>query len=197
MATNVLGQAVDTLTRNWWLVALRGLAALLFGVLTIFRPGVTLAALILLFGGYAVASGILTIVAAIANRHGEARWVPLLISGLLSVAVGVITFIMPGITAMVLLYLIAAWAIVTGIWEIVAAIRLRKIITGEWLLVLGGVLSVAFGLFLVAFPGAGALTVTLWIGTYAIMLGIVSIALGFRLRSWGHEHGTDRAARVA
>ena len=197
MVAGMVEHAVGMLARNWWLVALRGVAALVFGVLTIFRPGITLAALILLFGGYAVAGGILTIVAAIANRHGEARWGSLLLSGVLSLVVGILTFMMPGVTGLVLLYLIAAWAIVTGVSEIIAAIRLRKFITGEWLLVVAGALSVLFGIFLVVFPGAGALAVTLWIGTYAIMAGILLIALGFRLRSWGHAHDTRRAAGVA
>jgi uncharacterized membrane protein HdeD (DUF308 family) len=196
MVEQTLERSVDTIVRNWWLVALRGLAALLFGVLTIFRPGVTLAALILLFGAYAIANGVFAIVAAIANRRGEPHWVSLLISGALSIALGILTFFMPGVTGLVLLYLIAAWAIVTGVSEIATAVRLRRVITGEWILILAGVLSVLFGLVLVVFPGAGALAVTLWIGTYAIMLGILLLALAFRLRSWGHGHGMHGAARV-
>lgn len=190
------GQTVDTLIRNWWLVALRGVVALLFGVLTIFRPGVTLAALILLFGAYAVVNGLFTIVAAIANRHGERHWVSLIVSGLLSIALGILTFLMPGVTGIVLLYLIAAWAIVTGIGEIVTAIRLRRVITGEWFLILTGVVSVLFGLLLIVVPGAGALAVTLWIGTYAMIIGIMLLALAFRLRSWGHDHVTDATIRA-
>lgn len=190
------GQTVDTLIRNWWLVALRGVVALLFGVLTIFRPGVTLAALILLFGAYAVVNGLFTIVAAIANRHGERHWVWLIVSGVLSIALGVLTFLMPGVTGIVLLYLIAGWAIVTGIGEVMTAIRLREVITGEWLLILAGVVSVLFGLLLIVFPGAGALAVVLWIGTYAIVIGILLLALAFRLRSWGHDHATRGAARA-
>jgi len=194
MVANTLGQSTDTLIRNWWLVVLRGIVALIFGVLTIFRPGVTLAALILLFGAYAVVNGVFAVVAAIAHRRGERHWVSLLLSGVLSIALGIVAFVLPGLTALSLLYVIAAWAIVTGVAEIATAIRLRRVITGEWLLVIAGVLSVLFGLFLVVFPGAGALTVTLWIGTYAIMLGILLIALGFRLRSWGHAHGTVEAS---
>ena len=102
---------------------------------------------------------------------------------------------MPGVTAIVLLYFIAAWAIVTGVAEIAAAIRLRKVITGEWLLVVAGVLSVLFGLFLVMFPKAGALAVVLWIGAYATTLGSVLIALAFRLRSWGRGRGAGETLR--
>ena len=179
---------VETLTRNWGLVALRGIVAILFGVLTIFYPAITLATLILLFGAYAFVDGIFMALAAIANRHGEPRWVALLIGGLLGVAAGLVTLFMPGITAVVLVSLVAAWAILTGIAEIVAAIRLRKEITGEWILVLAGVLAVAFGLLLFVRPGAGALAVVLWIGVYALIYGIVLLALGFRLRSWGRTH---------
>lgn len=188
---------VDVLARNWWLVALRGVAALLFGLLTLFNPAVTLAALVLLFGAYALVDGVFTIVSALANRHGESHWVALLVGGVLSVALGVLTFLMPGVTAVVLLYCVAAWAIVTGGAQIAAAIRLRKVITGEWLLALAGVLSVAFGLVLVVFPGAGALAVALWIGAYAIVLGIVLIAFAFRLRSWGRAHNADGTLRMA
>ena len=189
MVEHTLGQTADSIIRNWWLVALRGVVAVIFGVLTIFRPGVTLAALILLFGAYAIVNGIFTVVVAIARHRGEPHWVSLLVSGVLSVALGIVAFVMPRLTALSLLYIIAAWAIVTGVSEVATAIRLRRVITGEWLLVIAGVLSVLFGLFLILFPGAGALAVTLWIGTYAIMLGILLIALAFRLRSWGHAHG--------
>jgi uncharacterized membrane protein HdeD (DUF308 family) len=189
MVVDTLEQNTDTLIRNWWLVALRGAAALVFGVLTILWPRVTLAALILLFGAYAVVNGVFAVVVAVTHRRGEPHWVSLLLSGILSIALGIVAFVLPGLTALSLLYIIAAWAIVTGVAEIATAVRLRRVITGEWLLVIAGVVSVLFGLLLVVFPGAGALAVTLWIGTYAIMLGILLIALAFRLRSWGHAHG--------
>jgi uncharacterized membrane protein HdeD (DUF308 family) len=192
----MVGETGDTLIRNWWLVALRGVAALLFGALAFLRPAATVAALILLFGAYAVVNGVFTIVAAVANRRGEPHWAWLLISGVLSVALGVLTLAMPGVTGIVLLYLIAAWAIVTGVSEIATAIRLRRVITGEWLLIAAGVVSVLFGFFLIVFPGAGALAVVLWIGTYAIILGILLVALGFRLRGWGHDHAIDGTARA-
>lgn len=185
---------VDILARNWGWVMLRGVAALIFGLLALFNPDITIAALVILFGAYALVDGIFTIVSAIANRHGEPHWVALLVGGIVSFAAGVVTFLMPGLTALTLLYLIAAWAIITGILEIVAAIRLREAIRGEWMLILAGVLSVLFGLLLFIEPGAGALAVVLWIGAYAIVFGIVLIMLSFRLRQWHQEFGAGAAA---
>lgn len=185
---------VDLLARNWGWVMLRGVAALVFGLLALFNPGITVAALVILFGAYALVDGISTIISAIANRHGEPHWVALLIGGIVSIAAGVVTFARPGFTALALLYLIAAWAIITGILEIVAAIRLREAIRGEWLLILAGVLSVLFGVLLIVAPGAGALAVVLWIGAYAVVFGIVLIILAFRLRQWHREYGAGTAA---
>jgi uncharacterized membrane protein HdeD (DUF308 family) len=175
---------VEVLARSWGLVVFRGVAALLFGGLTLFMPAIGLATLILVFGAYTLVDGVFTIVSAIRNRRNEPHWAALLFGGIAGVAIGVITFFMPSVTALVLLYLIAGWAVVTGIAEIVAAIRLRKVITGEWLLVVAGVLSVGVGVLLGLFPGAGALAVTLWIGAYALVLGAMLVALGLRLRRW-------------
>jgi uncharacterized membrane protein HdeD (DUF308 family) len=123
--------------------------------------------------------------------------VALMLSGVVGIVIGAVTYFMPNITALALLFLIAAWAIATGIMQIVAAIRLRKVIRGEWLLALAGVLSVLFGFFLAAAPGAGALAVTLWIGAYAILFGVLLIALAFRLRSWQHGHPTGAVPHAA
>lgn len=188
---------VDLLARNWGWVMLRGVAALTFGLLTLFNPAISLGALIILFGAYALVDGIFTIISAIANRHDEEHWVALLIGGIVGVAAGVVTFVMPGLTALVLLYIIAAWAIITGVAEIVAAIRLRRVIAHEWLLILAGVLSVIFGVLLLVAPGAGALAIVLWIGAYATVFGIVVIALAFRLRQWHREYGVGAAAPAA
>jgi uncharacterized membrane protein HdeD (DUF308 family) len=182
------------LTRNWGWVALRGVAALVFGLLTLWNPAMSLAVLILFFGAYALVDGVFAVIAAIANRHGEPHWIALLIGGLAGIVIGVCTFLAPGVTATVLLLFIAAWAIVTGIAQIVAAIRLRRLIRGEWMLGLAGVLSVVFGLLLISRPAAGALAVVLWIGAYAVVLGVVLIALAFRLRAWGREHDTGAMA---
>jgi uncharacterized membrane protein HdeD (DUF308 family) len=179
---------VDVLARNWGMVALRGVLALLFGLLTLFNPAISLVTLVYLYGAYALVDGIFTVVSVIANRRGQQHWVAVLLGGLAGIAAGVITFLMPGLTATILLLFIAAWAIVTGVTQIVAAIRLRKEISGEWLMVFAGILSVVFGVFLAANPGAGALALVLWIGAYAIVLGIILIALAFRLRHWAHDH---------
>jgi uncharacterized membrane protein HdeD (DUF308 family) len=178
----------DVLVRNWPLVALRGVAAVLFGLITMFQPGIGLAALVLLFGVYALADGILGVVLVIMHRNGERHWAAMLIASILSIGAGVLTFLFPGITALALLFVIAAWAVVMGGAEIVTAIRLRKVITGEWLLILAGVLSVAFGVLLALFPWPGALAVVLWIGAYAFVSGILLIVLAFKLRSWARTH---------
>jgi uncharacterized membrane protein HdeD (DUF308 family) len=173
---------VIVLARNWWAIAIRGVAAILFGLLAFLWPGLTLAALVLLFGAYALVDGIFSIVAAVGGRTGDAPWWALLLEGILGVAAGLVTFFMPGLTAVTLVYVIAAWAIVTGVLEIVAAVRLREQITGEWWLVLSGVLSIVFGGLVMLAPAAGALAITLWIGAYALVFGALLLALAFRLR---------------
>ena len=193
----MIEERVDALIRNWWAVVLRGVVAVLFGVLTIFNPGLTVAVLVVMFGAYAVVNGLFTVIQAIANRHGQRHWPTLVVSGVLSVALGLLTFFLPGVTAIALLYLIAAWAILVGITEIMTAVRLRKVVTGEWLLIVAGVVSLLFGVLLIVVPGAGAIAVALWIGTYAIMLGVLLVALGFRLRSWGRDHGYGARARAS
>ena len=179
---------VDMLARNWGWIALRGVAAILFGILVLFNPLISLAVLVLFFGAYALVDGLFTIVAAVANRREEPHWVSLLVSGILAAAIGIATFIWPGITAFALVYLIALWAIVMGIGEIVAAIRLRKAISGEWVLVLTGAVSIGFGVGLALFPGAGALALVVWIGALAVVLGVLRIAFALRLRGWDKEH---------
>ncbi len=176
----------DALARNWWALALRGLLAILFGVAVFVWPGISLAVLVLLFGAYAFVDGLFALIAGI-RQHGTVgneRWWMLIIEGVAGVVAGVLTFIWPGITALVLLFLIAAWAIVTGFFEIVAAIRLRQEISNEWLLALAGIASVVFGVLVFLQPGAGALAILWLIGAYAIVFGILMLVLAFRLRSW-------------
>jgi uncharacterized membrane protein HdeD (DUF308 family) len=174
----------DILIRNWWAVGLRGLCALLFGVVVFFWPLISLLALVFLFGSYVLADGILTIVSAIRAADRKRRWWPLLLQGLVGIAAGIIAFIWPDITAVALLYLIAAWAVITGIFEIVAAVQLRKEIEGEWLLALGGMASVIFGVLLMVFPSAGVLTVIWLIGAYAAAFGVLLLIVAFRLYRW-------------
>jgi uncharacterized membrane protein HdeD (DUF308 family) len=173
---------LETLARNWWAIVLRGVFAVLFGLGAFFWPGITLAVLVLFYGAYLFADGIMAVVWALMGRRaGPFPW-GVFLAGLVSIVGGLLTFFMPGLTALVLLYLIAVWAIVRGIFEIVAAFHLRRELTNEWLLALNGVLSVLFGILLIAAPGAGALAVLWMIGTFAIIVGIVMIVLGFRLK---------------
>lgn len=183
---------LDSLSHNWWVVVLRGLAGMAFGLVTFFAPGISLAALVLVFGAYAFADGVLAIIGAIRREHPGNRWWLLLLEGIAGIAAGVVTLLWPGITALVLLYVIAAWALVTGVLEIAAAIRLRKAIKGEWLLILSGILSVALGVMLVLWPGPGALALVIWIGAYAFVFGALLLALGLRLRSLRPSTGTSR-----
>jgi uncharacterized membrane protein HdeD (DUF308 family) len=181
---------VVVLARNWWALALRGLAAVLFGIMAFAWPGMTLGVLVLLYGAYALVDGVLAIIAAVAGRTSGMPWWALLLEGVLGITVGILTFAWPGITALVLLYLIAAWAVATGVFEVVAAIRLRREIRGEWLLALSGIISVLFGIALVINPVGGALAVVWLIGAYAIAFGVLLIALGFRLRGAAKKFAT-------
>jgi len=173
---------LETLARNWWAIVLRGVFAVLFGLGAFLWPGITLVVLVALYGAYLFADGILAVAWALKGRRAGAFPWGVFLAGLASIIAGVLTFLMPGLTALVLLYLIAAWAIVRGIFEIIAAFHLRRELTNEWLLALNGVLSVLFGILLIAAPGAGALTVLWIIGTFAIIVGVVMIMLGFRLK---------------
>ena len=151
-------------------------------MLTWFLPGLSLAALVLLFGVYALADGVLAIWSAIAGRREHEYWWVLLLEGLLGVGIGVLTFVAPGITALALLLYIAVWAVATGVLEILAAIRLRKEIEGEWLLALAGIASVIFGAWLMVQPGLGALALLWLIATYAIVFGLLLVVLAFKAR---------------
>jgi uncharacterized membrane protein HdeD (DUF308 family) len=170
---------LHTLAANWWALALRGLVAVLFGLLTFFLPGITFVTLVLLFGAYALVDGVFNVIAFF--RVASYQWA-LLVEGVVGIIAGVLTFAWPAISAITLLYVIAFWAIFTGIFEIVAGIRLRKTMTNEWLLLLMGILSLLFGLLILFAPGAGALAIVFWIGAYALLFGIFLLALAFRLR---------------
>lgn len=172
---------VDALARYWWVLVFRGLLAIAFGVLAFLWPGLTLASLVLVFGAYALVDGVSAIVSALRGR-GEEPWWLLVLEGAVGIGIGVLTLLAPGITALALLFYIAIWAIATGVLEIAAALALRKEIEGEWLLVLGGLVSVAFGVLLMARPGAGALAVLWLIGAYAIAFGVLFLFLGLKLR---------------
>ena len=178
-----LGLALRELAENWWLLLLRGVAAIAFGLLAFFWPDLTLLTLIFMWGLYAIADGIIALWAAIASKGGEIapRWW-LAVVGIAGIVAGALAFVWPGMTALVLLMFIASWAIVIGILQIWGAIRLRREIEGEWLLGLSGLLSVAFGVIMFAQPGAGALAVVWLIGWFAILAGCVYIALAVQLK---------------
>ena len=179
-----------TLAANWWSFVLRGVLAVLFGLIAWLMPHVALGALVLLFGAYAIVDGIFNIVAAF-RRTGDDRapWWALLVSGIVSLIAGFVAFFYPGLTALALVFVIAGWAIATGVMSIIAAVRLRRQIEGEWLLALSGVMSVVFGVLAAIFPGAGALAILIWIGAYAVVFGITLIVLGLRLRGWLRRTG--------
>jgi uncharacterized membrane protein HdeD (DUF308 family) len=168
---------------HWWALALRGLFAILFAILTFAFPGLTLRVLVILFGAYAFVDGVVAIISAIRAAHGHGRWGAFLVEGIVGIIAGLVAFFMPLLTLAVLVYLVAAWAVVTGVLEIMAAVRLRRYVTGEWLLVLAGIASVIFGVLVFIAPIAGAIVIALWLGAYALIFGIVLIALAFRLRS--------------
>jgi len=170
-------------TSSWWALVLRGLVAIAFGVLAFVWPQITLTALVFLWGAYALVDGAFAIAAGVKSHGENKRWWVLLLEGILGVAAGLVAFLVPAITALVLLILIAAWAMVTGAFEIAAAIQLRKYIKGEWLLALAGVASVLFALALLFNPAAGALAVVWLIGAYSIVFGVLLIVLGVRLHS--------------
>jgi uncharacterized membrane protein HdeD (DUF308 family) len=171
------------LVRNWWSLVLRGLLGVAIGIVTFFAPGITLGALVILFA-YALLDGIMGLVGAWHASRSRERWGALLLQGLAGIAAAAVTVLWPAITALALVLLIGAWAVVTGIFQIIAAVRLRRHISGEWLLALGGMLSVIFGVLVMVAPLAGALVIAIWFGAYAFVFGVILIALGFRLRAW-------------
>lgn len=182
---NPPGMMLHALARNWWLLLLRGLCAILFGVLTFVWPGLTLVTLVLFYGAFALVDGVLAIIAAIKGGDPAPRWW-LAILGVFGIAAGVLTFLWPGLTALVLLFFIAGWAIAVGVMQIIGAIKLRHEIEGEWLLIAGGVLSIIFGLVMLAMPGAGALALIFVIGAYAIVYGVLLVSFSLRLRRHSH-----------
>ena len=180
------GLVLHALAKNWWLVLLRGVCAIAFGILTFIWPGVSLFSLVLLYGAFALADGVVALMAAISGNTPAPRWW-LAVVGLAGLAAGAVTFLWPGVTAVVLQVLIACWAIVVGVLEIVGAIRLRKEIENEWMLIAAGVVSVLFGILLLAWPGVGLLTLLYAIGSYAIISGVFLSLLALRLRSHAHR----------
>jgi len=169
------------LARYWWLILLRGIAAIIFGVLAFIWPGITLVTLVLFWGAFALVDGVLALVHAIMGDNKGSRWWLALV-GVAGILVGLMTFMMPGVTALVLLFFIAGWAIALGVFQIAGAIRLRKEIDNEWTIGLSGALSVLFGVVLIAAPGAGAIGLIWVIGAYAIVFGILLVMAALKLK---------------
>lgn len=180
---NVVEQFAGVLGRNWWLLLLRGVLAIGFGLLVFAQPQLSLASLVLVFGAFSLADGLVSAWHGLTGKDQDHRWL-LLLDGLIGIGIGVLTLLAPGITALALLFYIAIRAVVQGVLSIVAAVRLRKEIEGEWLLGAAGLASIVFGALLVARPGAGVLAVLWLIGGFAIAIGIMEVALAFRVRGF-------------
>lgn len=187
----MINPVAETVQHNWWLMLLRGIFAIIFGLIALLDPGIALLALIYVFAAYAIIEGVLSLIVAIVERNRLPRWGWLVVEGIAGIIVGILALVWPGLTALVLLFFVAAWAIVTGVLEIAAAFT-----TGSWLLALAGVLSVLFGIILFVHPGAGLLAVLWLLGIYAIIYGVVIIVHAFQLRAgptsplnrWGGIH---------
>ena len=175
------------LAKNWWSLVIRGIAGIVLGILTFVWPGITLVALVFLFGAYALIDGVMSLVGAVRAAEAHERWGVLVLEGIVGIAAAAVTVLWPAITTIALVFVIAAWAVITGALEIGAAIHLQKAISGEWLLIVAGIASVLFGILLVIVPAIGAVVIALWVGAYAFIFGILMVALGFKLRSWGHD----------
>ncbi|MGA8534445.1 MAG: HdeD family acid-resistance protein [Candidatus Tumulicola sp.] len=176
---------VNVLARNWWALLIRGIAAVIFGILAFAWPAITFVVIVILFAAYAFVDGVFAIVAAVRAAQAHERWWPFLLEGIVGLAIAAITVYDLRITMFALYVTIAAWAFITGILEIAAAVQLRKSIANEWLLILAGICSILFGILMIWHPIAGVLAIIWIIAAYAVVFGILMIALSFRLRSHG------------
>jgi len=191
-ATEIVLLDTGEIARRWWTLVVRGLAAIAFGVLTIAAPRISLFTLVIMWAAYAFADGVLALVFAARGARAHRPWGWLLLDGLVGIGAAIATLAWPGITALVLLVMIGVRAILMGVTQVAAAIELRRVIRNEWLLAASGLVSIGFGSLVLAFPGAGALAVLWMIGAYAIVFGVVLVALGFRLHrfvgTWTPKH---------
>ena len=178
------------LARNWWLFLLRGILALVFGVVALFFPAAAFMSLVLVFGAFALVDGVFALISAFTSNARTENWWWIILEGIFGILIGVLTVIQPAAMGEAWLLLIAAWAIVTGIFEIITAIRLRKAIEGELWLILGGLVSIVFGVLVLVYPTSGVFAIGFMIGVYAIIFGVTFIALALRLR----RHRSDASA---
>lgn len=178
----------ELLSKSWRSLAMRGAVSLVFGILAAFWPGITLLWLLVIFAAYALIQGVTSAVAAVQNRKTNDDWWLMLLWGLVGIGAGVIAFMLPNLTAVVLVLVIGATALASGIVDVVMGVRLRKVIRGEGFLILNGIISIAFGVFVFFFPGAGALALVWLIAMYAIISGLLLLALAWRAKKWGDRH---------
>jgi uncharacterized membrane protein HdeD (DUF308 family) len=181
-----------TLTYNWWMLALRGLLSIAFGALAFLWPAFGLLVIAYLFGIYATLDGVLAVVAALTGKSQERPWWSLILEGVFGVSAGVLTFIWPEVTLLVILAMIAFWAVATGVFQIVAAIRLRDEIEGEWLLGLGGVLSICFGLAMIVVPDFGLWAIAFMVAVFSLVSGALMLVLAFRMMRIEHTPARTR-----
>lgn len=182
MTQSQIRPALTALREGWWMLLVRGIAAVLFGLTALFWPGLTAYALLITFGAFALVDGVFSIVAGIRRKGSDDRWWVWLVEGALSLAIGVMAFVWPIATALAFVIWIAAWAVVAGVLRIIAAIRLRHEIEGEWALGLSGVLLIIWGGLLAMMPAAGILGLTWLFGGFSLAIGAVLIMLAFRVR---------------
>lgn len=180
-----MNELLRIMAASWWLLLLRGLAGIVFGILALLWPGLTVMALLIVFGVYAILDGILALITGFRRRSMDERWWAWALDGILSIAIGLMALFWPAATALAFVIWIAAWAIVAGGFRIYAAIRLRREIEGEWALALSGVLLVIWGVLIVLVPAAGLLSLAWLIGIFALLIGVTMLVLAFRLRRLG------------
>jgi uncharacterized membrane protein HdeD (DUF308 family) len=192
-----LDPAVRTLVQNWWLFTLRGVLGIIFGIIALIFPGPTILSLVILFSAYMLVDGVFAIVSAVrAIRRKEDRWGLLIFEGLLNIAVGIMAFLWPGLTVVAFVWLIAAWAIVSGGLMTAAGFQLN-LDHGRWWLILGGLVSLAYGMLLIIAPLIGAVVLTWWLGAYALVFGLALVVFSFKLRSRQHELASPTAVGTA
>ena len=184
------------LADHWWSPVLRGLLAIVVGVIALALPGITVGALVILFSAYALIDGIAAFIAAFRSSRAHESWGMLLLEGLAGIVTAAITVIWPPLTALVLVYLIGAWALVTGVLEVAVAIKLRQFIAGEWLLAFSGIATLLFGMLVLALPLAGAFAITTLVGVYSLAFGFILVGFGIRLWSWSKSPGAASSIRV-
>lgn len=178
---------IAVLAKNWWAIGIRGALGILFGLIALFLPGATMLSLVLVFAAYAFADGVFGIVSAVRAARAQERWGYLLLEGLVNIAVAAVAVLWPGITVVAFVFLVAFWAILTGVLELMAAFRL-DVIDGRGWLIFGGVVSVLYGALLIVTPMIGAVVLTWWLGAYALVFGVTLVVLAFKLHARLEKH---------